>query len=188
MAKITWKIVNGCGPYAYLQRSVRQGDRVTSEHIQYLGKLGAASKVGSGLLLPAMGFEINADERVVVPTLPTRVTQRLKPLHRFAATEALAGTSVTKHLYNGEALTFQWDEDKRTQTFEERHLDFDDLRFFGWQTANYYSEWEGGELRKIAIGVLRGNLHHVVYTERGDDVRVISLRFASRRERRSYVE
>ena len=37
MVKVAWKTINGYGPYAYLQKSVKSGGKVTSKHIAYLG-------------------------------------------------------------------------------------------------------------------------------------------------------
>ena len=37
MAYIRWKVINGNGPYAYLVESVRDGDKVESRHLAYLG-------------------------------------------------------------------------------------------------------------------------------------------------------
>ena len=44
------------------------------------------------------------------------------------------------------------------------------------------------EPRWIAIGFIGAVLHLVVFTERGDNIRIISLRKATRREARTYVE
>ena len=55
MPKVVWKMINGYGPYAYLQESVRSGDTVTSRHIRYLGKIKAGGHVeyeGKQVLVP----------------------------------------------------------------------------------------------------------------------------------------
>ena len=40
MVKLAWKVINGHGPYAYLQKSVKHPDgTVTSDHIAYLGAM-----------------------------------------------------------------------------------------------------------------------------------------------------
>ena len=44
--KIAWKYINGHGPYAYVQRTVRDGDSTTSEHVAYLGCAGGNLKAG----------------------------------------------------------------------------------------------------------------------------------------------
>ena len=49
MVKIAWKVHKGCGPYAYLQKSVRRPNgKVYSEHLAYLGKLGTNGLVPGG--------------------------------------------------------------------------------------------------------------------------------------------
>jgi uncharacterized DUF497 family protein len=57
-----------------------------------------------------------------------------------------------------------------------------------WQFAD---EREGyGEDRWIVVGPLPGHLHtllHVTWTERGDRIRIISVRRATPSERRSYA-
>ena len=40
----------------------------------------------------------------------------------------------------------------------------------------------------VALAVLKGRLLSLVYTERGEDIRVISFRPASREERKQYEE
>ena len=45
-----------------------------------------------------------------------------------------------------------------------------------------------GELRHVAIGYIHGRLHVLVFTKRGQTVRVISLRKANKREERAYRE
>ena len=44
--KIAWKVINGYGPYAYLQKTVHKGDTVVSEHVAYIGKAGVAIAPG----------------------------------------------------------------------------------------------------------------------------------------------
>ena len=62
--KISWKYINGHGPYAYAQVSVRKGSAVKSRHVAYLGREG-------GLLVPGKTVRIG-DERVRVPEIPVR--------------------------------------------------------------------------------------------------------------------
>jgi uncharacterized DUF497 family protein len=83
---------------------------------------------------------------------------------------------------------FEWDEDKSQRSLEERGIDFAfAARIFEGDTA----EWEDarqdyGERRVVAIGRVHDLALTVVYTRRGDAVRIISARRASRRERRAY--
>ena len=79
MVKIGWKVVNGYGPYGYLQRSVKVGGKVKTEHIAYLGKAGEAG------LIPGKGYTVgqavegHAGVRVIVPEVPLGTVGSLKP-------------------------------------------------------------------------------------------------------------
>jgi uncharacterized DUF497 family protein len=45
-----------------------------------------------------------------------------------------------------------------------------------------------GELRLRVLGLIDGRLHAAVITPRGENIRVISLRRANRREERTYAK
>lgn len=45
-----------------------------------------------------------------------------------------------------------------------------------------------GETRWASFGLIENRLHHVVWTERGDRIRIISRRKANSGEVRKYVE
>ena len=60
------------------------------------------------------------------------------------------------------------------------------LLFDGPVIAHIDSRREYGEVRIRAIGMVGGVLLHCVYTQRGDVRRVISLRYANRKERNGY--
>ena len=114
--------------------------------------------------------------------------ERLKAKHARAATRAVAGNSVAEHVYNGQELKFEWDPTKRKTTLQERGFDFNNARFFSWATADYYPEIDRGELQHVAVGYLGDRLVYIVYTERDGNLRIISMRPASRRERGLYGE
>ena len=78
MVKIAWKVINGYGPYAYLQNSVKSGGKVTSKHLAYLGKAGADGLApGKYFKVPAVpGF---AGGAVRVPMVPDETLDALKP-------------------------------------------------------------------------------------------------------------
>jgi uncharacterized DUF497 family protein len=90
------------------------------------------------------------------------------------------------------ALTFEWDASKaRTNlvkhdiSFEEASTVFGDPRSLTIPDPVHSAV----ENRFVIIGSShRGKLLVVVHMERGDNVRIISARVASRRERRSYEE
>ncbi|HET7767161.1 MAG TPA: BrnT family toxin [Chloroflexota bacterium] len=83
---------------------------------------------------------------------------------------------------------YEWDEEKSQRNLEERGFDFAyAARIFESDTL----EWEDtrrdyGERRIVAIGCVQALTLTVVYTPRGDAVRIISARRANRRERRAY--
>ena len=86
---------------------------------------------------------------------------------------------------------FVWDEAKRESNLRKHGLDFRDahLVYENPDKCTYDSSREG-ERRwmDIAFAVVKGRLLTLVYTERGDDVRVISFRPASREEREQFEQ
>ena len=83
-------------------------------------------------------------------------------------------------------MNYEWDEAKRRDTLEQRSIDFADMSHFEWDTAIHRRRDRQDEVGWASLGYISGRLHHVVWTERGDNVRIISLRIASVRERRDY--
>jgi uncharacterized protein len=81
-----------------------------------------------------------------------------------------------------------WDEAKRQRNLREHGLDFSDCErvFDGPVIANEDDRLAYGEQRINLIGVLAGLVVHLTYTERGDDLHVISLRKATKHETRNY--
>jgi uncharacterized DUF497 family protein len=84
---------------------------------------------------------------------------------------------------------FVWDEAKPKTNLNKHGLDFRDahLVYDNPNKCTYDSSREG-ERRwmDIAMAVIRGRLLALIYTKRGNDVRVISFRSASREEREQY--
>jgi uncharacterized DUF497 family protein len=85
-------------------------------------------------------------------------------------------------------MEFEWDENKNRINIENHHVSFS-------QAAKIFDgdvlEWEDtrkeyGETRIIAIGRSEGRLLRVVYTERGNKIRIISARKANKNDRRNY--
>lgn len=69
-------------------------------------------------------------------------------------------------------------------------VSFDAVRSFAFATALVVEDdrKDYGEVRMIALGFIGARLHHLVYTERGEAIRVISLRKANMREIGRYVQ
>lgn len=83
---------------------------------------------------------------------------------------------------------YEWDERKRRENVEKHEIDFTAIYDFEWDTAVYNPNDARGELRWVVTSYIGTRLHTVVYTERGNRKRIISLRIASNRERREYAE
>ena len=88
------------------------------------------------------------------------------------------------------ALTFEWDEEKAAINFNKHQVSFEEARTVfndpvSITIADPYHSIE--EERFIDIGMsATGQILVVVYTERGENIRLISCRKATRREQRSY--
>ncbi len=87
-----------------------------------------------------------------------------------------------------EAFEYEWDESKRAETLRKREIDFASMEYFDWETAIHQRSNRGGEERWSSFGLIGARLHHVIWTERGDRIRIISLRKANARETVKYVE
>ena len=88
-------------------------------------------------------------------------------------------------------MHFEWDEDKEKRNITKHGIDFSmaALVFYDENRLEWYDERHSDEEdRFIAIGQI-GNVTVillVVYTDRGDAIRIISARKATKKERRQY--
>ncbi|MCU0736130.1 MAG: BrnT family toxin [Methylotetracoccus sp.] len=81
-----------------------------------------------------------------------------------------------------------WDEAKREATLQYRGLDFADAAevIDGPSFSFPDHRQDYGEERTITVGFLEGRMTVVVWTPRGRDRRIISMRKANEREIRQY--
>lgn len=80
-----------------------------------------------------------------------------------------------------------WDERKRAANLAKHGLDFADAwRVFESLSKLTFESARKGEVRKLDLAVVKNVLLAFVYVERSSAVRAISLRRASRMERRIY--
>jgi uncharacterized DUF497 family protein len=86
--------------------------------------------------------------------------------------------------------TFEWDENKQRLNVIKHGIDFVDAKEVFYDPAAYtsVSPRNPGERRYVTIGSMRGTLIAVIFTLRGQAVRIISARTARRSERQSYGE
>jgi hypothetical protein len=83
-------------------------------------------------------------------------------------------------------MTFEWDPEKRRRNIEKHRIDFLDARKIFGQTHLVKRSDREGEKRFLAVGRVEGRLIAVAYTERGDNIRIVSARRARDNERRDY--
>ena len=86
-------------------------------------------------------------------------------------------------------MGYQWDPDKARANLENRHIDFADAVgvFEDEWALTLKEEYVDDEQRFATLGMdFLGRILVVVYTYRRDDIRVISARPATKRERRTY--
>ncbi len=85
-------------------------------------------------------------------------------------------------------MPYEWDEAKRQINLEIRGIDFEEIERFQWETSLKEEQIRYGERRTLALGYIGNRLHVVVYTARGGNTRIISMRKASPREMRRYAQ
>jgi uncharacterized DUF497 family protein len=82
-------------------------------------------------------------------------------------------------------MHFTWDETKRRANLDKHGFDFVDAStVFEGPTFTFEDDRLAyGEQRFITLGLLRGRVVVIAHTEHDDEVRVISMREGTRRER-----
>jgi len=87
-------------------------------------------------------------------------------------------------------MEIEWDEQKRIQTLRERGLDFADVVLFEQDTMTTVEDirFRYGEVRYVTTGMLHHRLCVLCWTLRNKRMRVISLRKANEREKRSHTQ
>lgn len=87
-------------------------------------------------------------------------------------------------------MLLEWDEAKRRLNLTKHSLDFAEAVevFRDPAVVIFRSQQTVAEVRQVAVGVVRQKCIVVVFTRRGETCRIISVRAASRRERRIYEE
>ena len=85
-------------------------------------------------------------------------------------------------------MEFEWDEAKRLSNLDKHGIDFLDVEevFDGDIVTVEDDRYGYSEQRFVTFGVLQGRIVSVTYTDRGDVVRLISIRRATKYEQRTY--
>jgi uncharacterized protein len=86
-------------------------------------------------------------------------------------------------------MDFEWDEPKRAQIIKDRALDFASAhRFFDGRRAIHQPTPRTGEERWKTTAEIEGSFFTIVWTWRGEIIRVITMRRAHEQEIRKYRE
>jgi uncharacterized DUF497 family protein len=85
---------------------------------------------------------------------------------------------------------WDWDSEKRKSNTTKHGVEFSAVADFDWESALTASDdrRDYGESRFFSIGFIGERLHVLVWAERGERVRIISLRKANAREVKHYVK
>lgn len=84
---------------------------------------------------------------------------------------------------------FEWDENKREYNLEKHGIDFiDAIAIFDDPDRIEFENNRKGETRCQTIGMVHDIVLFLVYTSRGRKKRIISVRRASKNERKAYDE
>ena len=87
------------------------------------------------------------------------------------------------------SVRFTWGEAKRAANLVKHTLDLvDGRRLFDGRKVFSYASTRGNEARFVSVGLVDDRMLAVVWVEREDGVRLISLRRARRGEGRQYRE
>jgi len=87
-------------------------------------------------------------------------------------------------------MEIEFDPEKNARNIRDRGMSFDQAQEFEWDSALVWPDTrrDYGEDRFIALGLIGKRLHSLVFTIRGNAVRVFSLRKANRREELGYEQ
>jgi uncharacterized protein len=85
---------------------------------------------------------------------------------------------------------FTWNERKRADNLHKHGVDFAIVERFQFDTAviTIDDRKDYGEVRYRAFGTIGGRLHVLIFTARGAQTRLISLRRPNDKERENYAE
>lgn len=87
-------------------------------------------------------------------------------------------------------MQFEWDENKARSNKTKHGVGFESAQQFDFDTALYVVDnaVAYGEDRWQAIGLIGFQLHMLIFTERRDRIRIISLRKATYAEMKVFYE
>ncbi len=90
----------------------------------------------------------------------------------------------------GGGITYEWDNSKRDNNIAKHGVDFTAMQRFDWDAAMTVTDTrtDYGERRFVSIAPVGQRLHVCAWCWRGDNIRIISLRKANKREVARYAK
>ena len=85
-------------------------------------------------------------------------------------------------------MEYEWDPNKAAINLEKHGVSFEAIYSFEWATAIFLPRVRNDEVRYRAIGYIGDRLQVVIFTIRGENLRIISMWKAGRRDRREYAK
>ena len=87
-------------------------------------------------------------------------------------------------------MNYEWDESKRLSNIRKHGIDFVDVPEVFADDAIIFEDtrFDYSESRYIVIGILKGRVVVVAYTERKDTIRIISARKATSHEQINFFK
>ena len=87
-------------------------------------------------------------------------------------------------------MEFEWDTAKNELNRQKHGFDFADAAacFHSPLLVGEDTRYDYGEQRSVGLGCIQDVVVNIVFTRRGDRIRVISLRRANHRERQLYFQ
>ncbi len=87
-------------------------------------------------------------------------------------------------------MQFTWDEKKRRANILKHGFDFvDAVEVFEGITFTLEDDrFNYGEERFVTLGLLKGTIVVIAHNEKGDEIRLISMRKATKHEQKIYFE
>ncbi|WP_258123769.1 BrnT family toxin [Mesorhizobium onobrychidis] len=97
---------------------------------------------------------------------------------------------IQKYQQGLTAVRFEWDDEKARKNKAKHGVSFEFAEIFDFDSAMIFEDAteDYGEERFVGIGFIGNKIHQIAYTPRNGNIRVISLRRATKEEIRSYVE
>jgi uncharacterized DUF497 family protein len=87
------------------------------------------------------------------------------------------------------SMLFTWDENKRIANLKKHGLDLSDsVRLFDGRFTHTYPSRRDNEARFVTVGIIDDVFVAIIWTQRDDTIRLISMRRARHGEKRAYYE